>query len=160
MCMKYVNSNIQCFDNTTKDLFGNIGFSSILESVKSEQNDDKFIIDKFNIVTFINIRGTKSESNSNNPVDMKKKMNFRIRLTKLSENEDEQISYDLKDFDIDLSDESIIKKACFKYAERIEVTTVNKLELESKGSYVIKILVKYDEDNLYDVQMLHPLYIK
>ena len=91
---------------------------------------------------------------------MKRTLNFRIRLTKLSENPEEQISYDLNDFDIDLSDDSIIKKACFKYAERIEVITVNKLELDTNGSYVIKVLVKDNEKELYDVQMLHPLYIK
>lgn len=160
MCMKYINTNIQCFDITTKDLFGNVGFSSILESVKSKQIDDKFLIDGFNIVTFINIRGTKSESNPNNPVDMKKKLSFRIRLTKLSENEEEQISYDLNDFDIDLSDEAIIKKACFKYTERIEVTTIDNLTLDKNGSYVIKVLVKESDKKLYDVQMLHPLFIR
>ena len=160
MCMKYINTNVQCFSTSIKDLFGNIGFSSILESVKSEQRDSKFVIDNFSIVTFVNVRGTQSESNPDNPVDNGKKLNFRIRLTKLSENEEEQISYDLKDFDIDLSDNSIIKQACFKYAERIEVTTIDKLELDANGAYVIKILVKDSEKELYDVQMIHHLYIK
>lgn len=160
MCMKYINTNIQCFESSVNDLFGNIGFSSIVDSVKSEQKDNKFVVGNFNITAFVNIRGTQSESNPDNPVDMKRTLNFRIRLTKLSENPEEQISYDLNDFDIDLSDDSIIKKACFKYAERIEVITVNKLELDTNGSYVIKVLVKDSEKELYDVQMLHPLYIK
>ncbi len=160
MCMKYINSNVQCFNLSTKGLLGNVGFSSILDSVKSIQKEDKYIIDDFSIVTFINIRGTKNENNMENPLNAKKKLNFRIRLTKLSENEDEQISYDLKDFDIDLSDESVVKKACFKYIERIEITNVENLTLSSNGAYVIKVLVKNSEEDLYDVQMLHPIYVK
>ena len=160
MCMKYINSNVQCFNLSTKGLLGNVGFSSILDSVKSIQKEDKYIIDDFSIVTFINIRGTKNENNMENPLNAKKKLNFRIRLTKLSENEDEQMSYDLKDFDIDLSDESVVKKACFKYVERIEIINVENLTLSSTGSYVIKVLVKNSEEDLYDVQMLHPIYIK
>ena len=160
MCMKYVNSNIQCFDLASKGLFGTIGLSDIIESVKSSQKDDKFVVGNFNIVAFINIRGTKSETNKNNPLDMGRKLNFRIRLTKLSETPEKQLSYDLKDFDIDLSDKSIIKEACFKYVERIDVTPVKELQLNDKGAYVIKLLVKDSDEELYDVQMLHPLYVK
>ena len=76
MCMKYINGNIQCFKEMTKDIYGNIGFSSILDSVQSEQKEEKVVIGGFNIVTFINIRGTKSQKNSDNPIDMKKKAEF------------------------------------------------------------------------------------
>ena len=160
MCMKYINTNVQCFSASNKGLLENIAFSSILESVKSEQKEDKFVVGGFNIVTFINIRGTKSGENENNPLDTGKKLNFKIRLTKLSKNSDEQMSYDLKDFDIDLSDKNNNRMACFGYTERIEITKVDDLVLNDIGEYVIKVLVKYDKEELYDVQMLHPLTIK
>lgn len=160
MCMKYVNINVQCFDPAPNSLLANVGFSSILDSVKAEQKDDKIIIGGFNIVTFINIRGTNDKSKTDNPLNAKKKLTFRVRLTKLDPDETKQISYNLKDFTIDLSDPSVIHRACFEYVERIEITAVKELELESTGPYVIKILVKDENDKLFDVQMLHPLYVK
>ena len=113
MCMKDVNANIQCFDGRVGGLFGSFGFSSMLESVRAEEKDGNYIIGGFNIVTFINIRGTNNLDVQDNPINNKQKLHFRLRLTKLSENKEEQISYNLKDFVIDLSKSDDIHKACF-----------------------------------------------
>lgn len=160
MCMKYVNVNVQCFEINTNAIFGNREFSSLLDSVKAEQKNDKYSIGGFSIVTFINIRGTINEGTIDNPLNNKENLDFRIRLTKLNEDKSKQTSYNLKDFSIDLSDNSVVHKACFDYMERIEITNVDGLVLDELGAYVIKVLVKASNSDMYDVQMVHPLYIK
>lgn len=160
MCMKYVNINVQCFETNTKTIFGNREFSSLLDSVKAEQKENRYIIGGFSIVTFINIRGTINETTKDNPLNNKEKLDLRIRLTKLNEDKSKQTSYNLKDFSIDLSDETVVHKACFDYMERIEVTNIDGLVLDEPGAYVIKVLIKTKDSDMYDVQMVHPLYVK
>lgn len=160
MCVQYVNTNVQCFNTIKRGLLWDTGFSSILSSVKAEEKDNKFVIGDFSIVTFINIRGTQDENNTNNPLVKKSKLSFRIRLTKVDKDPQKQLSYDIKDFDIDLSDRSKIHSACFDYLERIEITNIEKLVLESKGAYAIKILIKDETEDLYNIQMVHPIYVE
>ena len=160
MCMKYVNINVQCFETKTNAIFGNREFLSLLDSVKAERKDNKYSIGGFSVVTFINIRGTKNTDTKDNPLNKKEKLDFRIRLTKLTADKNKQTSYNLKDFSMDLSDESVLSKACFDYIERIEITNVEDLMLDEPGSYVIKVLVKTSSSDMYDVQMVHPIKIK
>lgn len=160
MCMKYVNINVQCFETKTNAILGNREFLSLLDSVKAERKDNKYSIGGFSVVTFINIRGTINKEAQNSPLNNKEKLDFKIRLTKLDVDKNKQTSYNLKDFSIDLSDESVVRKACFDYTERIEITNVDALVLDELGSYVIKVLVKRSSSDMYDVQMVHPIYIK
>ena len=162
MCMKYVNVNVCCFDDINNQIFnlGRTTFTSMLESVKSKEKNDKFIIGGFSIVTFVNIRGTRYGNNDNNPLDANKKLDFKIRLTKLDAKPENQLSYDLKDFSIDLSNKEATHHAYFDYKEHIEIVNVDTVVLQSKGAYVIKVLVKEDSEELYNVQMVHPLYVQ
>lgn len=161
MCMKYVNTNVQCFSSVATSILGHTGFSAIIESVKAEKNDEKYIIGGFNIVTFVNIRGTRGKNNTeNNSLDRKDTLKFLIRLTKLDSDPEKQLSYDLKEFEIDLSDHKNLRHACFDYVERIEITEVDRLSLEEPGRYVIKILVKENSQKYYNVQMVHPIDVE
>lgn len=159
MCMKYVNVSVQCFDRTPLRLKSASGVSSIIDSVKYSTRDNKIVLGKFDIVAFINIRGTSSGDNEQNPIDKKAILDFCIRLTLLDEHGDNQISYDLKDFTIDLSNKDILHKASFVYAEQVEVINVDGFELDKPGHYVIKILVKESGSEKYDVQLVHSLHI-
>ena len=160
MCMKYINTNIQCFDNSFSQYWlGNGALSSFIDRVKSSKDDkDKYKVEKFGIAVFINIRGSKSDAR-NNPLEQKKKLEFKIRLTRLSKNSQEQLSYDLSKFVIDLSDANLIKRACFDYVDIIKTIYVNDLELESAGDYVIKVLIKEESAKLFDIQMVHHLSV-
>lgn len=160
MCMRYVNTNVQCFDSISKSLLGHIGFSSLLNAVKAKEVCEQVLVETFNIVTFINIRGSKNGDNPDNPIDAKSKLEFCVRLTKLDKDPEKQLSYDIDKFCIDLSDETQLKKSCFYYSERIEITEVKDLVLNSKGNYVVKILVKQQNDEKYQVQMTHPLLVE
>lgn len=160
MCMKYVNINVQCFKPKTKSLFVNTDCPSLLATVKAERKEDKYVIGGFGIATFINIRGTVNEQNTDNPLNNKEKLDFRLRLTKLDEDKNKQKSYNLKDFSIDLSENSVVHHACFDYMERIEITNIDELVLDELGAYVVKVLVKKSAAEKYDVQMLHPLFVE
>lgn len=160
MCMKYVNINAQCFDNSVSQYwFGNGALSSFVRSIKcSEESEGVYRVDKFGIALFINIRGSESDK-LHNPLEQKKKLDFKVRLTRLSKDVKEQLSYDLTSFSIDLSDENLIQKACFPYVDLIKTVNVNNLELQSAGDYVIKVLVKEADEDLYDIQITHQLSI-
>ncbi len=159
MCMKYVNVSVQCFDRNPLKFLGGSGISALLDSVKCVEKDGKYVISRFDIVTFINVRGTTAGENPQNPLDQGSVLDFRVRLTKLDDNPEKQVSYDLKDFVVDLSDDTICHRACFKYAEQVEVINVDNFELNETGHYVIKILVKKHGAELYDIQLAHSLHI-
>ena len=159
MCMKYVNCTVQCFDKGVRNIFAPMTFSSIIGSVESKEKNGSYYIDGFTINTFINIRGTGDGNNPNNPLDMKKTLDFRIRLTKMDPDINNRLSYDLKNFRIDLSNQDIIKKACFPYVDIIDIIDVKGVSLQSKGNYVIKVLIKESNESLFDVQMLHPFTV-
>ena len=160
MCMKYINVNVQCFAKGSIGAWNNSDFSKMISSVKAKDKDSSIIVDGFDIAVFINVRGTQSGTNTNNALDMKRKLHFRVRLTKLDSDKSKQLSYDLKDFSVDLSDRNIVQKACFEYIDLVQALRVNNLQLEEKGNYVIKILLKDDTMDLYDVQMVHPIVIE
>jgi hypothetical protein len=154
--MKYVNINIQCFNKKPFYAFSNTGFSQMIDSIKAKEDNGKYAISGFNIAVFINIRGTQNDGNEN-PINEKSILNFKIRLTKLDKDKDKQLSYDLKEFSIDLSDTQKLKHGCFDYYVGVENIFVDELILESCGSYVIKALVKKQNQEKYDVQIIHPL---
>lgn len=158
--MKYVNTNVQCFECGTPGILGRSDFSHMISEVDSRKKDDFVTIGEFNVVVFINIRGTQSGNDLENPLDMGKKLKFLIRLTKVDTNEDNQLSYTLGEFDIDLSDMNIRQHACFPYVEQIQVLKIDNLLLKESGNYVIKVLVKEDGESFYDVQITHPLKVK
>lgn len=160
MCMKYLNTNIQCFDNSVSQYWlSNGALSSFIGNVGcSKEGADGYKVDKFGIVMFINIRGSASDQ-AHNPLAQKKKIDFKIRLTRLSKVPEEQLSYDLTDFVIDLSDESLIRKACFDYVDLIKVINVDNLIVKSTGEYVIKVLVRKVGEELYNIQMVHRLSV-
>lgn len=164
MCMSCLNVNVQCFNSVKSDLKGYTSFLQLTDSVNAQKIGDSYIIGGLNIVAFMNIRGSRINSNTidpENPLDTGKKLFFKIRLTKLNPDQTDQLSYDLTDKDIewDLSREPI-KRACFKYAERTDVLPLEQVRLHKPGSYVIKILVRTDLEDKYTVQMVHPLNVK
>lgn len=149
--MNYLNTNIQCFDNGV--------FPSLISNVScSKKGVDRYKVDKFGIVVFINIRGSVSDQ-VHNPLAQKKRLDFRIRLTRVSDVPEEQLSYDLIDFVIDLADESLIRRACCDYVDLIKIINVNRLVLMSEGEYVLKVLVREVGEELYDIQTVHHLSV-
>ena len=160
MCMKYVNTNVQCFESGTSGFFERSDFIHMINKVEARKKEDFVVVSGFNVVVFINIRGTQGKANPDNPLDAGEKLNFLIRLTKLDTNEDKQLSYTLQKFDIDLSDKAIQQQACFPYVEQVRILNIDNLLLKEQGNYVIKVLVKKDRDKSYDIQMTHSLIVQ
>lgn len=102
-----------------------------------------------------NIRGTRDGNNLKNVLDMEKQLDIKIRLTSINDN----LSYDLKDFVIDLSDKSKLQDVGIKYFEQIDIIEVKDLKLKSNGDYIIKVLIKEKNDDLYDLHCIHKLII-
>lgn len=162
MCMKYVNANVFCFGSVGSNLAGRAVYKASLDKVRAaKKSSGKFVIDNFDIVAFLNIRGSSEKEHSQSPLDQKKKLDFMIRLTKVDEEASNRKSYNLRQFYVDFSKPLQLQHACFDYYERTEIIHVDKLVVDTTGKYVIKVLVKTDPNSdVYDVQVAHPIYIE
>ena len=159
MFEKYINTNILCVDSNGRNILRGLNFSELRSSVSAKKKEEKFVVGGFDIVVFLNIRGTSSKNDSDNPVDNGGKLFFRIRLTKLDGDKNKRLSYDIKDFEVDLSKEKK-HESCFLYYEEIMVVHINDLEINEKGAYTVKLLVKDspDQKKPYNVHMTHNIY--
>jgi hypothetical protein len=135
--MNYLNANIQCFDNT-QYLTSNPLTHFTAHVTCSKTKTGQYKVHAFGIILFLNIRGSQCNQ-THNPLSRQEKLNFKIRLTKVSEIPEGQLSYDLADFTLDLSDKSLIHKANFNYIDLIKVLNVRHLIINSTGEYVVKV---------------------
>lgn len=147
----YINVNICCSEEPLISIMK----SNLIDSVYSSVDNGDFLVDNFKILVFTNIRGTRDGNNLKNVLDMKKQLDVKIRLTSINDN----LSYDLKDFVIDLSDKSKLQDVGIKYFEQIDIIEVKDLKLKSNGDYIIKVLIKEKNDDLYDLHCIHKLII-
>lgn len=129
--MNYLNANIQCFDNT-QYLTSNPLTHFTAHVTCSKTKTGQYKVHAFGIILFLNIRGSQCNQ-THNPLSRQEKLNFKIRLTKVSEIPEGQLSYDLADFTLDLSDKSLIHKANFNYIDLIKVLNVRHLIINSTG---------------------------
>lgn len=161
MCMKYVNANVQCFNNKLSQIIWGGGMvSSFIDKVQcSKLENGRYDVDRFGIALFINIRGNENDT-ANNPLEQGKCLDIKVRLTRLSRDENEQFSYDLKEFAIDLSDKSIIQQVCFDMVDLVKIIDVDKLDVKSPGNYVIKVLIKERDAEVYTIQMAHKISLE
>lgn len=150
MCMKNVNAVARLYNeveirnnpnriSTFKNQFDII-------SAKFNKENNPYIGD-FYIVSEVNLLGTANQEDSEtNIVEQRKKVKFKVRITKLSNENDKQYSWDVDEFVIDTSKEGlIIKGACVPYINFTKVSEVNRIQLtpnDYSGEYVIKILLK------------------
>ena len=162
MCMKYLDANLMCYKSISrydnKILSLNAPFNSI--SIVNENNNKKLIKD-FSIFLQMNFLGTNNDSlKLSNPLVQKEKIDVLIRLTKCSKEPEERLGTDIDYFQIDLSsiDTEI---ACFEYCNYSKVIDVDSIELPfGAGKYVIKILVKKEQEEKYTIQSMSTLIIK
>lgn len=164
MCMKYVNVAARCYksialvDNNVMSY--NIPFTNIQHDVV----DGQIAVGSFVIITNVDILGTgKEEHKTENPLESGRTLDFIIRLTKCSNEEDKRIGYDLDHFSINLCEmyeTGQVSRACFDFFNYTRTTNVDKVFLPGgKGKYVIKILIKDSEDENYTIQEMLPLTI-
>lgn len=170
MCMKNVNATSKLYDyvefgdgETGNSIFQN-QFDVIV--AKFDENRHPYI-GNFYVVSDINMLGTTSEADqSENIINAKKNVEFKIRVTKISSDANSQYSWNIDTFSIDLSEEGMIHDACVPYANFTKVSKVTKIQLKPNdycGNYVVKILIRTStnsNDNLWVVQSISHLSVK
>ncbi len=164
MCMKYVNATATCFKLVTMDNNKIIAYNAPFNSIKSIEENNTLSLDNFSIITQIDFLGTSSpEHQTENPLEMKKTVDFIIRLTKCDSIEENRLGKDLDCFSIDLTEmyeKKQVSKACFGFFNYTRITNVDKLDLpKGPGKYVIKVLIKDSEDTEYSIQSMTRLII-
>lgn len=164
MCKKYVNVSARCYKSVTSVDNSVMSYDIPFTSIRHDDDKNGVSVSKFTIVTTIDFLGTNNETHkTENPLESKRKLDFIIRLTKCSNDENKRIGYDLEKFSIDLEDiykNDQVNKACFDYVNYTRITKIDKLGLPGGlGKYVIKILIKDAKEDDYTIQTMSPLTV-
>lgn len=155
--MNWLNASVQCFDHLSM-----LDSGMLVGSVKCSRKDvGKYAVDDFAVGVFLNVRGSINAKDEN-PLDLGKRLEFKLRL---SENFGERRSYDLSEWKLDLSDKSLrdpfyIMDNKLEYVDSISVVKVGCLFVETLGDYVLKLLVRCEGDEKYEVQAVRGLVIR
>ena len=164
MCMTNINITGTFFKKVT---YGS-GFKSFeipFDTIVAKTTNNTTYIDDFSIVLNYCLLATNNEENKkDNIVNQKGKLYNLLRLSKVSKDEDKQLSIDLAEFLIDLNDPDLyISHACVDYVTLRKVFSVSQITLDNTaglGEYVLKILIKTDENDIWNVQSYIPLRIE
>lgn len=164
MCMKNINITGTLFKKITLENDFQ-SFEMPFDTIVAKTNNNTLYIDDFSIVLNYCLMGTnKTENLSSNIVNQKGKLYTLLRLSKVSRDESKQLSVDLSEFVIDLSDPNLyISHACVDYVTFRKIFSVTQINLDKRaglGEYVLKILVRTDENDMWNVQSYIPLRIE
>lgn len=162
--MKYVNASSRCYKSITSVDNHVMSYDIPFTSIRHDKVDGQIAISRFVIVTNIDLLGTSNTEHAlENPLESKNTLDFIVRLTKCSNDNNKRIGYDLDCFSINLAEiceADQIGKACFDFLNYTRTTKIDKLELPGgTGKYVIKILIKNSEDENYTIQSMSQLIV-
>lgn len=154
MCMKYVNSTIECYRVVVPNSKGEVSiFYDPFDTITAVSNGDgSFSIGGFALKTGICVLGTDNEEHKlENPIIQRDKLFFKLRLTKCSTDTEKRLGMDLDEFEVDLGElqeEGLASIACYPFVNFGRVTFIDRIKLPENGfgKYVIKVLV-HDERN-------------
>lgn len=158
MCMKYINSTVECYLSTSRNSQEQpIAFFYPFDTITAskEENGD-FSIGGFSIKTGICVLGTnKTERFDENPIAQGAILHFTVRLTKCAKDPKDRLGIDLDEFDIDLTnvkDNEVFSQACYPFLNYTRITKIEKISLPEKGfgKYVLKVLVRDNQNHKED----------
>ena len=159
MCKSNINIIANLYKNYTDE--NNIKtFEAPFDTIIATKEEGMSYIENFFIVI-----GTSDEKKKNDNVLINKKnLKIKLRLSKLSSDPSKQYFTDLTETNVDLgSDDIHISHACVDYVSLRQLLKVKRINLEDKiglGNFVLKILIKTEEEEQWTVQSLTPLRIE
>lgn len=164
MCKSNINIIANLYKNYTDE--NNIKtFEAPFDTIIATKEEGMSYIENFFIVIDYRILGTSDEKKKNDNVLINKKnLKIKLRLYKLSSDPSKQYFTDLTETNVDLgSDDIHISHACVDYVSLRQLLKVKRINLEDKiglGNFVLKILIKTEEEEQWTVQSLTPLRIE
>ena len=157
MCMKSVNATVNLFASVRKSE-DYISFSVPFDTIKCIIKNNVPYISDFFIVANINLMGTTNEdTKSLNVVESNKELFCLMRLTKISKDSSERVSWDIEQFSIDASDKTYrFDDACVPTVNYRKIVQVQNIELTEnyRGDYALKLLVRTSDDEPWEVQSI------
>lgn len=164
MCIKNINITGTFF----KKIVYENGFKSFempFDTIIAKTINNTTYIEDFSIILNYCLMGTNNEENKgSNIINQKGKLYNLLRLSKVSKDEEKQLSVDLAEFVIDLNDPDLyISHACVDYVTLRKSFSVSQITLDNTlglGEYVLKILIKTNENDMWNVQSYIPLRIE
>ena len=164
MCMKYINSTVECYLSTSYNSQEQpIAFYYPFNTITAvKEEDGSFSIGGFSIKTGICVLGTDNPLHfDENPIVQGARLHFTIRLTKCARDPKKRLGIDLDEFDIDLTkvkDEDVFSQACYPFLNYNRITKIEKITLppDGFGGYVLKVLVRDNLSHKEDsIQTMH-----
>lgn len=165
MCLPNINIIANLYKNYTVSANNVKTFEAPFDKIVAIKDEYNAYIEDFFIVIDYRILGSSDETKKEtNVVEMKKPLYVKIRLSKLSADESGQYFLDLGESVVDIgSDDIHVLHACVNYVSLRQIFKVDKNNLSDEvgfGNFVLKILVKTDENEKWNVQSLTPLRIE
>ena len=162
MCMRNVNAVVTLFASVrTNDEY--ISFSVPFDTIKCIIKNNTPYISDFFIVANMNLMGTtKPECKDSNVVENCKELQCLIRLTKIAKDPNERLSWDIEKFSIDTSDKKYrFDDACVPTVNFRKIVEVQDIELTEnyRGDYALKLLVRNNEEDSWQVQSITRLTV-
>lgn len=155
MCMQYINANVALFKKIVKS--DAISFSEPFHAIAA----DGKAVGGFSIASYFTLLGSGG-GKAKNVIDRKGELDVCIRLMKCAPDENERVSYDLDEFQINAKDATnlIHDDACVPYLNYKRVSNIERIGIrQPEGSWVVKILVREPGEKKYVVQSMHHLTI-
>ena len=171
MCMRSVNATVTPYEEVifSKDGLQVLACKNPFGTIIAEKSEDGlYSIGNFNVVTDINLLGTKNENNkADNVLERKGCMEVMILITKCEPSKqglEKKSSALLDKFDVDTA-KLPIDESCLPFLNYQRITNVGTVKLSAEnalGDYVIKVVTKRkeDDDTAYRIQSLYRLTVK
>lgn len=164
MCLSNINVITKLFKHVTKQ-DGISKYEMPFDTIVAKTHDNEISIEGFYIVMDFNLLSTKNvEKQKDNIVYNKGTLQVLLRFSRLSTDDEKQMNLDLYKYDINLKDENIISsKACVPYVQYEKILKVDKVGLSPKaglGNYVLKTLVRTNDNDNWNIQNIIPLRIE
>ena len=162
MCMRSVNATVNFFFFVKKD-DEYISFSVPFDTIKCVIKNNIPYISDFFIVANLNLMGTTNETfKADNIVENDRELFCLLRLTKISKDVSQRVSWDIDKFSVDSSDMTYrFNDACVATVNYRKIVEVQNIQLTDnyRGDYALKLLVRTDECDSWEVQTIARLTV-
>lgn len=159
MCISNINAVANLYKSYTTNSNSTQSFENSFDTVVAIRENRNVYIEDFFVVVDYRIMGTTDENKKkDNVIIQKKPLYVKIRLTKLSSDEGKQYFLDLGEDKID--NENILH-ADVDYISLRKISRVKKIDFSDigVGEFVVKVLMKTNIDDDWNIQSLTPLNV-
>lgn len=156
MCMKNVNVNTIFTEKDPTDDCGRVSFGSLANEIQARVTDNNnIVVDKLTIVTFFNAFSEDEDG------ELDKKFGVQWMLESSDVVNKRRILLAESDYDTAKNKrDKMENKTCRSFSNQIYIIKTKNIELTEEGRYFLKVYLKGNEEDLWQIQSINTIYIK